>query len=104
MDHSAFKRIRISEFLSENWKDKENRNIRAPNLCYLINRYSQIIDWVVGTILEINLEKRKSNIKIIISLLQKLLKNHNLFASKALIDALNSEPIRRLEKTWKVSN
>ena len=104
MDHSCFKRIRISEFLSENWKDTENRNIRAPNLCYLINRYSQIKDWVIGTVLEINLEKRKSNIKIMISLLQKLLRHHNLFAAKAFVDALTSESIRRLDKTWDVSN
>jgi hypothetical protein len=46
-----FKNLRPKEFLNSNWND-ESRELKAPNIYFMIQRSNCLSDWVVYEILK----------------------------------------------------
>lgn len=95
-----FKKIQPREFLNQAWQ-RENKNIIAPNVIRMIERFNQISYWVATEILT---KHRKSQAKII----KKFIKTAyicfnlgNFNSMMEILSGLNNVSISRLKNIWR---
>ena len=104
INFNIFKQINPRECISQSWKMKNKEEI-APNILKMINQFNQIIKFIQLKILqEKTLKNRIKSISKIIKICDKLLKIENYYAFAAVLNALLSSPIDRLEYVWKNIN
>lgn len=101
IDFSIFRQIDHSELLHKSWMKKE-KEIRAPNVLKLIERFNNISYWVTSEIvLEQNLKSRTSVLCYFIQLAEELQLIGNFHSLMAVYASLNNICVQRMKLTWK---
>uniref|UniRef100_A0A8C1SMI1 Ral GEF with PH domain and SH3 binding motif 2 n=1 Tax=Cyprinus carpio TaxID=7962 RepID=A0A8C1SMI1_CYPCA len=100
MDAPVFKAIQPEELSSCGWNKKEKHS-SAPNAVAFTRRFNQVSFWVVREILHAQtLKIRAEVLSLYIRTAKKLCDMNSLHAVMAVVSALQSAPIFRLNKTW----
>lgn len=77
----------------------------CPNLLAMKRQFNQLTFWVVGQILAYDLPQQRAElVSYFIKTAKRLYRLNNLHSSNAIVSALLSSPIYRLEKTWNYLN
>ncbi|KAI6181816.1 hypothetical protein M3Y98_00869700 [Aphelenchoides besseyi] len=99
-DLEVFKRISVSELLSCAWSTKRKME-EAPNIVEFTRRFNSTGHLARREILNGRTPERRAQlITYFIKLAKKLYQLNNLHSTWALISALNTQAIFRLELTW----
>lgn len=86
---------------SSNKRTYSRKQILSPNIVAMNRQFNQVTFWVVGQILSHELPRiRAELISQFIKTAKQLYLLNNLHSSYAVLSALLSSPIYRLEKTW----
>lgn len=100
MDAPVFKAIQPEELSSCGWNKKEKHS-SSPNAVAFTRRFNQVSFWVVREILHAQtLKIRAEVLSLYIRTAKKLCDMNSLHAVMAVVSALQSAPIFRLNKTW----
>lgn len=100
MDWPVFKAISPEELTSCAWNTKSKLD-KAPNVVEFIRRFNHTNFWVQKEILHASSARVRSDVlSKMIKVAKKLLDLNNLNGLKAVITALLSAPIYRLESCW----
>jgi hypothetical protein len=108
IDLQIFKSIRRDEFInsatSRGLAMAKRQNL-YPNVAAMKRQFNQVSFWAVGQILAYNSARQRAEvISHFIKTAKRLYLLNNLHSSCAIISALLSSPIYRLEKTWQILN
>ena len=99
--YSKFKCIHPRECLKQRWKEKDKKNVMAPNITAYIDTFNKFVKWIKSSILLAeNVKMRAKIIKKWIGVQQELYKLHNFQAIAAVFTALESNPIYKLKRAW----
>lgn len=99
IDLPIFKSIRLDELISLG----TNKDHLCPNVVAMKKQFNQVSFWIVGQILSHeSVRYRAELISFFIKTAKQLYLLNNLHSSNAVISALLSSPIYRLEKTWHI--
>jgi son of sevenless-like protein len=101
IETQLFSRIKLEELLVDNFEKNLNKN--APNLAAMIENFNQIVLWVSTQILtQETVQKRAEKIEMFIAVTERLSLNASFDSCMAVYFALDSTPIRNLEKSWEL--
>jgi hypothetical protein len=96
VDHSLFCAIHINEFLCK----KRTKELHAPNIYSMIQRFNQLNLWSVTNIVVNNeLEDRIYVVEWTIDFISELILLNNYHAGLAIFSALTCSTITRLKQT-----
>lgn len=99
-DAEVFQRIHADELSSISWNTRD-KHVRSPNVVAFTRRFNQVSFWAVKEVLNVsNLKQRSEVLAHMIRVARKLQDLCNLHAQFAILCALQSSPVFRLEKTW----
>ncbi|CAF3738187.1 unnamed protein product [Rotaria socialis] len=100
MDLPVFKSINPDELISCSWSSKSKLE-KAFHIVQFTRRFNQVNFWVQGELLRADIIKNRIEIlSHFIRVAKKLFDFNNINACMAVVMALQSAPIYRLEKTW----
>lgn len=98
IDLPLFKSIKLDEFTSLGGRRKQDL---SPNLVAMNRQFNLVTFWVVGQILSHESPRYRAElISNFVKTARHLFNLNNLHSSYAVISALLSSPIYRLERTW----
>lgn len=99
IDLPIFKSIKRTELTSLGKSSRKQE--LSPNVVAMNRQFNQVTFWVVGQILVHDLPRPRAElISYFIKTAKQLFLLNNLHSSYAVVSALLSSPIYRLEKTW----
>lgn len=108
IDLPIFKSIRRDEFISSALSRglaMTRRQNSCPNVSAMKRQFNQVSFWAVGQILAHDSTRQRAEIvSHLIKTAKRLYQYNNLHSSFAIISALLSSPIYRLDKTWQTVN
>ena len=97
--HYYFSQIEIEEILSTRWTKKTNY-INSPNVMILIERQTKLILWVCEEILSYDKSRIRAQVwEKFLKIAQNCKKLYNFNDCFIIISALNSLPLKHLDKT-----
>lgn len=100
MDLPVFKAITPDELTSCGWSSKAKLE-KAPHIVQFTRRFNQVNFWTQGELLRADILKNRTEIlSHFIRIAKKLYEFNNINACMAVVMALQSAPIYRLQKTW----
>ncbi|XP_063696062.1 ras-specific guanine nucleotide-releasing factor RalGPS2-like [Culicoides brevitarsis] len=100
LDKQVFAAIQISEFQSCCWTKKE-KCITSPNIVAMTRRFNNVSFWVVQEILNgVTAKERADIISHCIKIAKRLYELNNLHSLFAIVSALRSASIYRMNNTW----
>eukprot|EP01116_Phalansterium_solitarium_P000941 TRINITY_DN10772_c0_g1_i1.p1 TRINITY_DN10772_c0_g1~~TRINITY_DN10772_c0_g1_i1.p1 ORF type:complete len:501 (-),score=134.12 TRINITY_DN10772_c0_g1_i1:88-1590(-) len=100
MDHQLFCAIAPRELFGTAW-NKDDKAAIAPNVTAFIERFNQVSQWATTEVLDAESEDlRVVIITRLISIAQWLRRLNNFSSLMALVAALESSAVTRLEATW----
>ncbi|TKR82870.1 hypothetical protein L596_016544 [Steinernema carpocapsae] len=100
LDLPIFRNITPEELSDCCWTEKQKRT-KAPNVLSFTDRFNDVCLWTQREILSSEKGSRRSHVLThFIKVAKKLLKLNNVHSAFAIVSALQSHPIYRLEKTW----
>lgn len=101
IDLPIFKSIKMDELVSLGNASARHRHNSCPNIAAMRRQFNQVTFWVVGQILaHESPRQRAETISQFIKTAKRLYQLNNLHSSNAVVSALLSSPIYRLDKTW----
>lgn len=102
IDLPIFKSIKMGELTNSISGGCSNRRHNScPNLLAMKRQFNQVTFWVVGQILAHDSPRLRAKlISHFVKTAKRLYQLNNLHSSNAVVSALLSSPIYRLEKTW----
>ncbi|KAL2438360.1 Cell division control protein 25 [Exophiala dermatitidis] len=103
IESKLFGKIKPVECLAKTWekKGKTDNNDTATNLQALILHSNQLINWVAEMILQpTEVKKRVAVIKHFVAIAEKCRALNNFSAVTAIISAMGTAPVLRLNRTW----
>jgi hypothetical protein len=100
MDLPVFKAIKPDELTSCGWSSKAKLE-KAFHIVQFTRRFNQVNFWTQGELLRADILKNRTEIlSHFIRVAKKLYEFNNINACMAVVMALQSAPIYRLQKTW----
>ncbi|CAF1078499.1 unnamed protein product [Adineta steineri] len=100
MDLPIFKSITPDELISCSWSSKSKLE-KAFHIVQFTRRFNQVNFWTQGELLRADIVKNRIEIlSHFIRIAKKLFELNNINACMAVVMALQSAPIYRLQKTW----
>ncbi|CAF4711335.1 unnamed protein product, partial [Rotaria sp. Silwood1] len=100
MDLPVFKSITPDELISCSWSSKSKLE-KAFYIVQFTRRFNQVNFWTQGELLRADILKNRTEIlSHFIRVAKKLFDFNNINACMAVVMALQSAPIYRLQKTW----
>eukprot|EP01080_Neovahlkampfia_damariscottae_P000171 gene171-4417_t len=104
IEFNIFEKIRAKECLNQAW-NKENRELKAPNIHEMILRTNTVVNWVAFEILKFEkVTQRQNSLELFLKVAIEL-KNLNAYNCLfEILGGLNSIAIHRLDETWKNIN
>ncbi|CAF1011180.1 unnamed protein product [Adineta ricciae] len=100
MDLPVFKSITPDELTSCSWSSK-SKLVKAFHIVQFTRRFNQVNFWTQGELLRADILKNRIEIlSHFIRIAKKLFELNNINACMAVVMALQSAPIYRLQKTW----
>ncbi|EXJ84190.1 hypothetical protein A1O3_04857 [Capronia epimyces CBS 606.96] len=103
IESKLYGKIKPVECLAKTWekKGKSDNNDTAPNVQALILHSNQLTNWVAEMIIQqSDLKKRVVIIKHFVAIADKCRLLNNFSAVTAIISAMGTAPILRLNRTW----
>jgi len=101
IDFELFKSIKPNEFFHCAWTKPEAQHL-APNIRMMIDRFNLVTRWVITTCLKPEKPRERARrIEKIIDISSILFNMRNFFSLQAIIGALQSKAIERLNRTRK---
>lgn len=101
IDLPIFKSIQPDELACLGDATSRSRQNSCPNMAAMKRQFNQVTFWVVGQILASETPRQRAEvISHFIKTARRLYLLNNLHSSNAVVSALLSTPIYRLEKTW----
>lgn len=102
LDGETLRKITPSEIQGGAWMDKQRKNDIAPNVMAMVRSFNRIALLVPTEILEEAMPQGRAKvISKYIKIAMKCYKLKNYNSLKAILAGLHSEPVHRLDKTWK---
>lgn len=105
IDLPIFKSIKRDELLKSSGSNSRasRKQDLSPNIVAMNRQFNQVTFWVVGQILSHDSPRLRAElISHFIKTAKRLYQLNNLHSSYAVVSALLSSPIYRLEKTWHI--
>ncbi|ODN05272.1 Ras-specific guanine nucleotide-releasing factor RalGPS1 [Orchesella cincta] len=100
IDHELFVKIDLEELICCGWIKKE-KNVVAPNVVAYTRRFNHVSYWIVEEILNHESTKVRADvISYFVRVCKRLYDLNNLHSLFAVISALRSASIYRLDNTW----
>lgn len=108
IDLSIFKAIKRDELLhmstsrrANNSHNNRHKQTRCPNVVALNKQFNQVTFWVVSQILSHESPRNRAELmSTFVKTAKRLHQLNNLHSSYAVVSALSSSPVYRLERTW----
>jgi len=96
-----FKSIEAREFLSQSWQ-KENKQLTAPNIVRMIDRFNRISFWVATEILTKDRKTQVRTIKKFIKTAYICYHMGNFNSMMEILSGLNNISVSRLKDAWRM--
>lgn len=105
IDLPIFKSITMDELIRSGSAQSKRQPNLCPNISAMKRQFNQVTFLVVGQILAYNSPRQRAEITShLIKTAKRLYQLNNLHSSNAIVSALLSPPIYRLERTWHYVN
>lgn len=104
ISHNLYSKIDYLELLNACWT-KKNKNIAAPNIMKLIERFNTFTLWILEEIL--SYDRKVNRVKVLekfIRVADECRKLNNFNDCVNITSALNNYIMKKLKKTWKMLN
>jgi len=101
LEMAVYKSIQPKELLKGAWQNKQHKEVLAPNITLMIQRFNLVSRWVQTCIVQSDkIKDRVQYLKTFLKIASYCLDINNYNAAMTILSGLRSSAVGRLKKTW----